>query len=332
MNVTRLSTWLKALPIVNFQQPLRQKTQDLWSNRSMPEIPCLRLSDGNLIPLLGFGTGTAWFKDGDEDKPVRGELDTQLISVLKEALKAGFMHLDCAQSYGNEKEIEIAIKESGVPRNTLFITSKVQEAVADIPGSLEGSLQRLQTDYLDLFLIHTPYYTKDPAELQRAWKAMEDVKKTGKVKSIGVSNFQKPHLETILRTAKETPVVNQIEYHPYLQRSGNYLPWLKEHGIEVSSFKDLAPITVAKGGPLDATLAKIAEEHGVSAEVVLLRWHIERGVVPVTTTSGKERMVDYLKAVDLRLSPEEVEEISRVGSTHHFRWWGKQFFESGDRA
>jgi len=161
---------------------------------------------------------------------------------------------------------------------------------------------------------------------------MEEVKKTGKVKSIGVSNFQRPHLETILETANEKPAVNQIEFHPYLQRSGNYLPWMKEQGIEVSSFKGLAPLTVAKDGPLDEPLARIADKHNVSTSVVLLRWHIEQGVVPITTSSNQDRMADYLKAVDLRLNPDEVEEISQIGHTHHFRWWGKQFFDPEDRS
>ena len=161
---------------------------------------------------------------------------------------------------------------------------------------------------------------------------MEEVKKTGKVKSIGVSNFQRPHLETILQTATEKPAVNQLEFHPYLQRSGNYVPWMKEHGIEVSSFKGLAPLTVAKGGPLDDPLDKIAEKYGVSTSVVLLRWHIEQNVVPITTSSHKERMTDYLKAVNLRLTPDEIEEISQIGQTHHFRWWGKQFFAPDDRS
>ncbi|KAF2444625.1 Aldo/keto reductase [Karstenula rhodostoma CBS 690.94] len=280
----------------------------------MSTIPSLPLADGTSIPLIGFGTGTAWFKDGDEDQPIRGDLDTKLIGTLQKALSTGFVHLDCAQSYGNEKEVGIAIKESGVSRDKLFITSKVQDGIADVPGSLEGSLERLQTDYLDLFLIHTPYYTNDPTELQRAWKAMEEVKKTGKVKSIGVSNFQKPHLETIMQTCREKPAVNQIELHPYLQRAGDNLPWMKEQGIEVSSFKGLAPLTVGKGGPLDGPLVEIAEKHGVSTSVVLLRWHIQQGIVPITTSTDAERMADYLRAFDVRLGPDEVEEISQVGA------------------
>lgn len=102
-------------------------------------------------PQLGFGTGTTWFKDGDESHPTRGDLDTNLISIIKAALHRGFVHLDCAQSYGNEKEVGIAIRESGVAREKLFITSKVQDGVADIPSALEGSLERLQTGYLDLY-------------------------------------------------------------------------------------------------------------------------------------------------------------------------------------
>lgn len=161
---------------------------------------------------------------------------------------------------------------------------------------------------------------------------MEDVKKSGKAKSIGVSNFQRPHLETILDGAEVIPTVNQIEFHLYLRRSNGYIPWMKEQGIEVSAFKGLAPLTVAKGGPLDQILTDVAQKHNTDATSVLLKWHMSQNVVPVTTTSKGGRMRHYLQAIQLNLSAEEQEEITQVGLKHHFRWWGTQYFDADDHS
>ena len=161
---------------------------------------------------------------------------------------------------------------------------------------------------------------------------MEEVKKSGKAKSIGVSNFQRPHLEAILNGAEIIPAVNQIEFHPYLQRSNDYVPWMKEQGIQVSAFKGLAPLTVAKGGPLDQPLADIARKHDTETNSVLLKWHMNQNIVPITTTSKEERMKQYLRALQLNLSAKEQEEITQIGLKHHFRWWGNQYFDADDRS
>ena len=161
---------------------------------------------------------------------------------------------------------------------------------------------------------------------------MEQVKQSGKARNIGVSNFQRPHLESILEIATIKPALNQLEYHPYLQRANDYVPWMKAHGIKVSAFKGLAPVTVGKGGPLDEILQSIANKHGVDSAAVLLKWHVAQNVIPITTTGSKERLTRYLEAVDLKLTAEEVEEISQTGSKHHFRWWGSQFFDKADRS
>jgi diketogulonate reductase-like aldo/keto reductase len=161
---------------------------------------------------------------------------------------------------------------------------------------------------------------------------MEKVKASGKTKSIGISNFLRHHIETILDGATVVPAVNQIEFHPYLQRANNFLPWMREKGIAVSCFKGLAPLTIAKGGPLDSVIEKIAKTHDVPQAAVLLKWHLSQDVIAITTTSKEERLLEYLKAISLMLSAEELDEITKIGLTHHFRQQGAQRFAPDDRS
>ncbi|KAM0421249.1 hypothetical protein ACHAPT_010971 [Fusarium lateritium] len=198
-----------------------------------------------------------------------------------------------------------------------------------------SAIMSLATNFeltLDRYLLHNPYIIPSLEELQKAWKGLEAVKASGKAKSIGVSNMQRHHIEAILEIAAVVPAINQLEFHPYLQRSNDFVPWMREQGIEVSSFKTLAPITVGKGGPLDGVLDKIAEAHSVSTDTVIMRWALNQNIVPVTTTGKAARMDQYIAAADLRLNPDEQEEITQVGLTHHFRWWGKSFFEPDDKS
>jgi diketogulonate reductase-like aldo/keto reductase len=181
-------------------------------------------------------------------------------------------------------------------------------------------------------LIHNPYNAESDEALKTAWTAMESVKKAGKTKSIGVSNFLRSHMDAILSVASITPSNNQIEFHPYLQRGNNYLDWLASKEITVTSFHGLAPLRKAAGGPLDEPLKKIAEKHGVSEDAVLIKWQIKQGVVPITTTTKAERMDGYLKAVDLELGDEEMDEITKIGAGHHVRTWQTQRFAEEDRS
>lgn len=191
-------------------------------------------------------------------------------------------------------------------------------------------------DRIDLtlarYMIHSPYWTTDELKLQDAWKKMEGVNRSGKAKDIGVSNYLRPHVEATLAVASIVPAVNQIEFHPYLQRSGDYIPWLRSKGIQVSAFKPLTPVASAAGGPLDAVVERISKRHGVSVNSVLLRWQVQKGVVPITTTGRENRLNEYLEAVQYELTEEEVDEISSVGLTHHFRNWGKDRFAPDDRT
>lgn len=182
------------------------------------------------------------------------------------------------------------------------------------------------------YLLHNPYIIGSNEGIQAAWKGLEIVKAQGKAKSIGISNFQKHHIEALLETCTVKPVINQLEFHPYLQRANDFVPWMREHGIEVSSFKSLVPITLGKGGPLDEILPSLARKYRVTESVVLLSWCIGQNIVPITTTSHQSRLDEYCAATEIVLKPADIEEISQVGLKHHFRWWGKNFFEPDDRS
>lgn len=167
---------------------------------------------------------------------------------------------------------------------------------------------------------------------------MEALKKAGKARSIGVSNFLPTHLESILETAIVVPAINQIEYHPYLQHSAkgsdgsDFLTFHKKHGIIVESYGPLSPIIRAMGGPLDPVLERLAKKYNAGAGEVLLRWGIDRGLVVVTTSSREERMKEYLGALTFKLAKEDVDEIVTVGGEKHFRaFWAKRY-EGDDRS
>lgn len=158
------------------------------------------------------------------------------------------------------------------------------------------------------------------------------MKAKGEARSIGVSNFERKHLEAILETCSVVPVLNQLEYHPYLQRAHDYVPWMRAKGIEVSSFKTLAPIAVAQDGPLSPVLSSIATKHSTTPGAVVLSWAMSQNIVPITTTSKEDRMKEYLSAVDLALDSDDLEEFTQLGLQYHFRWWGKGYFDQEDRS
>jgi diketogulonate reductase-like aldo/keto reductase len=182
------------------------------------------------------------------------------------------------------------------------------------------------------YLIHIPFFAKSDEDFQRAWKTMEELKKAGKAKSIGVSNYTRSNLEATLKGATDPPVINQIEYHAYLQRSNDYIPWMREYGIQVASFKGLTPAFRCPDGPLKEPLSRMAKAHNTTEAVVLLSWLIQNNIVAVTTTTKPERLDEYAQALKIKLDKEDLDEITNVGATYHFRTsWGEHF-EDDDRS
>jgi diketogulonate reductase-like aldo/keto reductase len=205
-----------------------------------------------------------------------------------------------------------------------FTTSNIQAA-------FDRTLQNLGADYVDLYLLHHPYFAKSEEQLQTAWGELEGIFDSGKAGAIGVSNFTKQHIETILKTARIKPACNQIELNPYLQRV-DLQRFQREQGISTFAFSPLSPIVRANPGPLDDVLETIAHKHGVSTAVVLIRWALQQGIAVVTTSTQKERMKDHLLALSALLSEDEVALISEVGSAKHFRGRWNDIFAADDRS
>ena len=239
--------------------------------------------------------------------------------------------MDAAESYGNEAELGAAIKNSKVAREEFFVTTKLEQSLPDVEGAIDASLKRLGLDYLDLYLIHSPFGFKDKRTMQAAWKGMEAVQRSGKAKSIGVSNFLQSHLETILETCEIKPALNQTEFHMYLQRE-NLVPWSKEQGIVTSAYGPQTPITKAKPGPVDELLAQLAQKYGVDEGEICLRWCIDQDVPAITTSSKETRLTDYLRVTAFKLTPKEVEDLKQAGHKKHYRGFWKGKFDEDDRS
>lgn len=238
--------------------------------------------------------------------------------------------ISCAV-YGNEQDLGTAIKRSGVPRSQLFITTKVWTVATNVKAAFDASLERLGVDYVDLYLVHWPQIADTPDRLQQIWSEMEAIKESGKAKSIGVSNFLQDHLETILRTARIKPVINQIEYHPYLQH-GNLINFCRQHDIATAAYSPLTAITKGRPGPVDDIYMSLANKYGVTESEIALRWIMDQGIVAVTTSTSAPRIQGYMNMLpSFKLTSAEIQEISHLGNQKHFRGFFNDIFSSGDR-
>ncbi|KAK9379849.1 NADP-dependent oxidoreductase domain-containing protein [Kockiozyma suomiensis] len=283
--------------------------------------PTFTLPSGATIPAPAFGTGTKWYKPGDPT------INRDVVDAIVSAIKLGYRHIDAAQVYGTEGEVGVAIKESGVPREELYITTKVYPLIGDAKKALVDSLKLLQTDYVDLYLIHAPFITEEKygITLEKAWDSLIDIKAEGLAKDIGVSNWAVADLERV-SGAKETPSVNQIEFNPYLQnQTPGIVEYCQKKGIIVEAFTPLVSTTV-KGGPVDEVVDKLAAKYNKDAGQIILKWVLARGIVPVTTSAKPERQLSNLTLDGFELTPEIVEAINVAGSKKHVRkYWTAEY-------
>lgn len=230
--------------------------------------------------------------------------------IVKNAIELGYRSIDTAAIYGNEtgvgEGIKLALASTGLKREDLFITSKVWNAglnYQETVSAYEESLEKLGLDYLDLYLIHWPGKNR----FAESWTALEDLYKESKIKAIGVCNFNISHLQDLLKTARVTPVINQVEFHPRLQQE-SLRAFCKEHNIQLEAW---APLM--QGGLLeDQSIAKIAEKYGKSNSQIILRWDIQNGVITIPKSVRKERMAQNADIFDFSLTDEEMQIINMM--------------------
>lgn len=246
------------------------------------------LSNGVEVPAVGFGT----YLTGEKDD-----------GTVAAALEAGYRHFDTASFYGTEQALGDALKAAGVPREELFLTSKLWKDEMGYENALaafERSLQKLGTDYLDLYLIHWPRtddLTAEWRQLDRdTWRALEELYRAGRVRAIGVSNFLPHHLRSLMETAEIMPMVNQIEFHPGYPQTWN-VAFCKAHGILPEAWSPLGRTRVLQ----DERLAGIAAKYGKSVAQLCIRFALQRGVVPLPKSSSPARMQANLDVFDLSL-------------------------------
>lgn len=262
----------------------------------MHETPALPLNDGNRIPQLGFGV----WRLPEEDAP----------EVVGAAIKAGYRHIDTAQGYDNEAGVGRAIKEAGVERDELFVTSKLrssQQGYDSALRSLDSSLSRLGLDQLDLFLIHWPAPAHD--RYVDTWRALVEAQKAGKVKSIGVSNFLPEHLQRIIDATGVVPAVNQVELHPAYQQR-DIREWHRDRDILIECYSPLG----GKGSKLleDPVIAKISEAHRKSPAQVMIRWHLQQNMIVIPKSSKPERAAENFDVWDFVLTSEDMQRIDAL--------------------
>jgi len=260
------------------------------------QIPAITVNDGARIPQLGFGTYKI-----DSDRTA---------SAVTTALEVGYRHIDTAQMYRNEQGVGRAIREAGVDRADVFITSKLNNGVHkpdDARRAFDATLAELGFDYVDLFLIHWPLPTRYDGDFVSTWRTLEEFKNDGRTRSIGVSNFQIAHLQRLARETDTTPAVNQVEAHPYF-RNDEVRAYGREHGIVTEAWAPIARGTVVD----DPEVMRIAQAAGRSPAQVVLRWHIQRGDVVFPKSVTPQRIKENFALFDFELSDASVEALDAL--------------------
>jgi len=264
-----------------------------YSHRSGTSIETITLNNGIKMPILGFGT--LYLND---------DVGVQCVS---DAISLGYRLIDTATVYGNEASVGGGIKKSGINREELFVTSKLwvdDYGFETAKKAFQTSLDKLGLDYLDLYLIHRPR-----GDVKGSWKAMEDLHKEGKIRAIGVSNFEANHLDELISYAKIKPAVNQIETHAFFQQD-MAKETLKKYGIQMEAW---SPLAQGRNGLFtNETLAAIGKKYNKNNAQVSLRWHYQRGIVAIPRSSQKAHMLENLNIFDFELDESDMNTISAL--------------------
>jgi Aldo/keto reductases, related to diketogulonate reductase len=271
-------------------------------------IPAVTLNNGVEMPSLGFGV----FQVPDP---------TECERSVRDAIDVGYRLLDTAASYGNEEAVGTAIRNHGIDRGELFVTTKlwVQDASYDgAKAAFDRSLNKLQLDYLDLYLIHQPY-----GDVYGAWRAMEELHRAGRIRAIGISNFYPDRLLDFVLHNEITPAVNQIEIHPFHQQD-DAQKLLEEYKVQAEAW---GPFAEGKNGLFsNEVLQAIGQKHGKSIAQVVLRWLNQRGIVAIPKSVRKERMAENFAIFDFGLDDHDIAEISKLDQK------ASSFFDHRDPA
>ncbi len=262
----------------------------------MSKVPTIELNDGVRIPQLGFGVF---------------QIDPgETAAAVKAALKIGYRHVDTAEMYGNEKGVAQGIRDAGLDRADVFVTSKLNNGYHkpdDARRAFDRTLEALDSDYVDLFLIHWPLPMLYGGDFVSTWKVLEEFAKDGRARSIGVSNFQPPHLERLADETDTVPAVNQIEVHPYFTNE-QVRTYGRDHGIITEAWSPIAQGEVLD----DPVINRIANGRGKSPAQVVLRWHIQRGDIVFPKSISPERMKSNFEIFDFDLDGSDMDAISAL--------------------
>jgi diketogulonate reductase-like aldo/keto reductase len=274
------------------------------STDGITDVPVRRLADGNEIPLLGLGV---WQVPNGPD----------CVNAVRWALELGYRHIDTAQAYGNEESVGQALRESGISREDVFVTTKFYPANRDPAAAAEESLRRLGVDQVDLYIIHWPQ-----GGPTWAWPGMEKARELGYTRSIGVSNFDRWELEAVADAGGVAPVLNQVQFSPFEYRS-QLLEACEDRGVALEAYS-----TLGTGRHLThATVREIADAHGRTTAQVLLRWCLEREVPVIPKSTHRERIEENALIFDFKLSDEEITALDALDRTHgtakarESKWW-----------